>query len=579
MKIVYQQAFALVALVAVILAPGRAGADQPVTAERQMVVAANPHAAQAGIRILREGGSAVDAAIAVQLVLGLVEPQSSGIGGGAFMLYYAARDADGADPQLTAYEGRETAPAAATPDMFLDEDGDPLSFAQAGFGGLAVGVPGVLRMFEMAHRDHGRLPWRDLFAPAIELAEKGFEISPRLHYLLDRFKRIASAKEFEAYFYDADGEPYPVGHRLVNREYAATLRMIASEGADAMYVGPLAEAIVAKVHDNALKPGRLALGDLQSYRAHKSAPLCSPYRGWRVCGPPLPSSGGITTQQILGILEPFDLSAMRNDPVETIHLFAEASRLAYADRNLYLGDPAFVDVPVDALLRADYLQRRAALIDPDRAMDHVSAGNPRPSTAWRFAAGEFGELPSTSHFSIVDKWDDAVSMTTSVQGAFGSQLMVGGFILNNELTDFSFAPERGGMPVANRPESGKHPLSSMTPTLVLDDRNRVRMIVGSPGGTRIISFVAQTIVGVLDGGLNIQDAVAAPHYVDEREPLELEQRTDVLQYADALRKLGHDVAPRSLNSGLHGIVIDYTDDGKVLRGGVDPRREGEALGD
>ena len=559
--------------------PTAARAAEPVRASEQMVVAANPHAAEAGIRILRDGGSAVDAAIAVQLVLSLVEPQSSGIGGGAFMLVHDMPDAPGEAPGTVAYDGRETAPAAATPGMFLDGSGQAASFPAVAFGGLAVGVPGVMRMLERAHRDHGRLAWAELFAPAIELAERGFEVSPRLHFLLDRFRGAAQAERFRTYFYDEDGEPRETGFRLFNTEYAATLRLLAAEGADAMYAGELAGRIVEAVTNDTIRPGGMTLEDLANYQARTTTPLCSPYRQWRICGPRPPSSGGIAVQQILGIVGALDPPALPADPVQSIHLIAEASRLAFADRNLYLGDPDFVDVPVTALLSPEYLRSRAELIDRERALESVSPGSPQPDLAWNFAPDKPKEVESTSHLSIVDRWGDAVSMTTTVQGAFGSQLIVGGFILNNQLTDFSFVPEVNGRLVANRAEPLKRPLSSMTPSLVFGADGRLRLVVGSPGGTRIINYVAQAITAVVDRELNIQDAVAEPHFVAQDRTLELEQGTAVLDHADALRALGHNVAPRTLNSGLHGIAIDYTDDGRVLSGGSDPRREGVAIGD
>jgi gamma-glutamyltranspeptidase/glutathione hydrolase len=555
-------------------------ADEPVRAEQQMVVAANPHAAEAGIRILREGGSAVDAAIAVQLVLSLVEPQSSGIGGGAFMLHLD-RPAQATEPaEVTVYSGRETAPAAAGPDMFLDEHGRPGNFMQVAYGGLAVGVPGIMRMFEMAHRDHGRLPWADLFEPAIELAENGFEISPRLYFLLDRASRTAVAEGFRDYFYDESGNAYEAGHLLVNEAYADTLRLLAEKGAEPMYTGSLARRIVERIHDNPISEGYMTLDDLAAYRSEKRTALCTPYREWRVCGPRLPSSGGITVEQMLGLLQRFDLPALRDDPVTAIHLIAEAGALSFADRDLYLADPAFVDVPVDGLLDPSYVRLRSALIDPERALGTVTAGVPLDeAAALRYAPSPPNELSSTSHFSIVDRYGGAVSMTTSVQGAFGSQLMVGGFILNNQLTDFSFAPEIDGRPVANRAEGGKHPLSSMTPSMIFDSQGRLKLLIGSPGGTRIIGYVAEAIINVLDFDLNVQEAVEAPHYLSRGGPIELEQGTDLAMYAEALRALGHDVSLRGENSGLHGIDIEYTDTGRVLYGGVDPRREGLALGD
>ena len=549
----------------------------PVEARTQLVVTANPHASAAGREILRAGGSAVDAAIAVQLVLTLVEPQSSGIGGGAFMLVYDAPE-EGEAGTIAAYEGRETAPAAATPDMFMNA-GRAESFANVGVGGLSVGVPGALRMLELAHREHGRLPWARLFEPAIALAEQGFEVSPRLHSLLDGFKRFARGDDFRAYFYDASGEPRPVGFTLKNPEYAAALMLLAAQGAEPMHTGELAAAIVAEVRDNNVRPGRMTAQDLADYRAHTLAPLCTPYRVFRVCGPQLPSSGGVTTQQVLGILGAFDLPPISTEPVRAIHLFVEANRLAFADRNLYLADAEFVDAPVALLLDPSYLRARAALIDPNKALGSVTPGNVLPAAAWQFAAGTPSERPSTSHFSIVDRFGDAVGMTTSVQGAFGSQLMVGGFILNNQLTDFDYVPEVGGKPVANRIEGGKRPLSSMSPTMLLDERGRLRLVVGSPGGTRIIGFVAQTIVGVVDWDLDVQQAVAAPHFLSEGEQVELEEGTPITGHEAALEALGHTVAPRNMNSGLHAIAIEYTRRGRTLEGGVDPRREGVALGD
>jgi gamma-glutamyltranspeptidase/glutathione hydrolase len=565
------------ALAAIAADLGAAQPGAPVRVDTQLVVSANPHASAAGREILRAGGGAVDAAIAVQLVLTLVEPQSSGIGGGAFMLFYSGR-ADGGG-SITAYEGRETAPAAATPDMFLGANGRPESFANIGVGGLAVGVPGALRMLEAAHREHGRLPWADLFTPAIDLAENGFEVSPRLFGLLNGFKRFARGDDFRRYFFDDSGEPRPVGYRLKNPEYAAALQVLAAGGAEPLHTGELAAAIANEIRDNNVRPGRMTAEDLASYEAHVSAPLCTPYRRWRVCGPQLPSSGGVTTQQVLGILSHLKLPDIRTQPVQAIHLFAEANRLAFADRNLYLGDPQFVPAPVAGLLDAGYLRARASLIDPQKAMTTIAPGEPLPAAAWEFAPGTASERPSTSHFSIVDRFGDAVAMTTSVQGAFGSQLMVGGFILNNQLTDFDYVPTVNGRPVANRVEGGKRPLSSMSPTMLLDERGRLRLAVGSPGGTRIIGFVAQSIVGVADWNLDVQQSVAAPHFLAEEGPIELEEGTAITVHEQALEALGHNVALNDMNSGLHAIAIEYTRRGRTLLGGVDPRREGVALGD
>ncbi len=554
-------------------------ADRAVEAERHMVSAANPHAAEAGLAILRAGGSAVDAAIAVQLVLSLVEPQSSGVGGGAFMLHYDAT-ADGTGPsRVTFYDGRETAPAAATPDMYLEPDGSPAGFFAVGTGGPAVGVPGVMRLLEQAHSEHGRLPWEALFVPAIALAEDGFEISPRLHGLLQRFAGFARVPAFRDYFYDDEGVPLPVGHRLVNPDYAATLRLLAAEGVEPMYTGALARDIVSAVRDNDVAAGRLTMDDLADYRVRQRAPLCTGFRAWQVCGPQPPSSGGITVQQILSLVELLDAPSLREDAVGALHLLAEASRLAFADRNLYLADTDFVDVPVAGLLSAPYLRERAALVARDRAMSEVQAGTPPQITVWEHAAASPHDMMSTSHFSIVDGWGSAVSMTTTVQSAFGSQLMVGGFLLNNQLTDFSFVPEIDGLPVANRVEPGKRPLSSMAPSLVFDTDGRLSLVIGSPGGTRIIGFVAQTLLGVLHWGMDVQQAISAPRVIAQLGPVELEEGTELAAQAEALRALGHRVAVREINSGLHGIEIRYQDGGMRLFGGADPRREGVVLGD
>lgn len=555
----------------------RASGQDGAPATQHMAVAANPLASEAGLRILRAGGGAVDAAIAVQLVLSLVEPQSSGIGGGAFLMLYDWRQ--GSAPEIALYEGRETAPAAAGPDLFLDETGKPKTFFAAALGGLPVGVPGVMRMLEMAHRDHGRLPWADLFAPAIELAEAGFEISPRLHFLLDRFKGFARGPVFRATYYDAAGDALPVGHKLKSPAYGATLRLLASEGAEAMYSGKLASDIVAASTDPAFAPGRMTLADLKGYRARKSEPLCAPYRAWEVCGPKLPSSGGVTVLEILGLIEPADLSGMKAEDLAAVHRIAEAMRLAYADRERYLADDDFVNAPVSGLLSKSYLTARAKLIQDGRALESVEAGAPPLATTWNYGTGPRQEGVSTSHFSIADRWGDVVAMTSSVQGPFGSQVMVGGFILNNQLTDFSFMPEIGGRPIANRAEGGKRPLSSMSPTLVMDKDKRIRLAIGSPGGTKIIAYVATALIHYLDWNRSIQEAVAAPHFVAEENTIEIEAGTGLGALAGPLAAMGHSVAERELNSGLHAIAIDYSGDRRVLHGGVDPRREGVALGE
>ncbi len=544
-------------------APGRAA-----TAERQMVVAANPLAAAAGLEMLRAGGSAIDAAIATQMMLTLVEPQSSGIGGGGFLLHY-----DAASGEVTAYEGRETAPAAATPDMFLDAGGAPLDFYDAVVGGLSVGAPGVLRMLEAVHRAHGRLPWADLFQPAIRVAEQGFAVSPRLHGQLAGDAHLKTDPAAAAYFYDADGAAWPPGHVLKNPALADTLRVIAAGGADAFYRGPVARDIVFAVQNDPRRPGRLTEGDLAAYPANSRPALCRPYRVWRVCGAPPPSSGGIAVLQMLGVLEPFDLAAMEPMSADAVHLLSQAGRLAFADRGRYVADDAFVDVPIDALLDRGYLQSRAALIDPETDMGEAAPGA-LPAEAAGLPALQL-DPPSTSHMSIVDAEGNAVSFTTSVEDAFGARLMVRGFLLNNQLTDFAFEPETDGLPVANRAEPGKRPRSSMSPTLVFGEDGELVAAVGSPGGSSIIGYVAKSLVALLDWRLDPQTAVDLPNALNRNGPTRLEEGTAAAALAEALAARGHEVEVTAMTSGLHAILIQ---DGRLL-GGADPRREGVALGD
>ena len=569
---------ALVLVALVLVACAGDGRDDPVrrlpdgarVAGPHMVAAANPLAARAGRDILRAGGGAVDAAIAIQMVLTLVEPQSSGVGGGAFMLRYErARNA------VFAYDGRETAPAAADPEMFLDANGKPRGFYDALVGGLSVGVPGAVSMLALAHAEGGRLPWPVLFAPAIRLAEEGFAVSPRLHRLIARDKHLKTFPATARYFFDADGAPLPVGHRLRNPELADSLRRIAREGPAALLRGPLAAEIVATVRGAARNPGRLTAADLAGYRARKRPLLCRPYRAWRVCGMGPPSSGGIAVLQMLGILENFDLGKMTPNGVAAAHLIAEAGRLAFADRALYVGDSDFVPVPVAALLDRSYLARRAALIAPDRSLGRAKAGAPPLRAAGPRPPAEVRRGLSTTHFSVVDSFGDAVSMTASIENVFGSRLMAGGFLLNNQLTDFAFRPRIDGKPVANRVQPGKRPRSSMSPVLVFTPRGELVLAVGSPGGSRIIGYVAQTLIAVLDWGLSMQDAIDLPRLVNRNGATELEKGTALESLAPALRALGHEVKVGPLVSGLHGIRA--TADG--LDGGADPRREGVVLAD
>ncbi|HUL91247.1 MAG TPA: gamma-glutamyltransferase [Burkholderiales bacterium] len=544
-------------------------AKRLVTAKRFMVVAANPLAAGAGYDVLKRGGSAVDAAIAAELVLNLVEPQSSGIGGGGFLLSYTARYAE-----LEAYDGRETAPAAAKPERFLGANGKALDWPGAVISGQSVGVPGLLRMLELAHHRRGKLPWAELFVPAIKLAESGFAISPRLHALVASDRFLARDENARRYFYLPDGTARPAGALLKNPELAAVLKRVAAEGAAAFYHGDVARDIAAAVRNRKSSPGDLAEADLSAYAAKEREALCGRYRSWKVCGVPPPDSGTFAVLQMLGILEHFDLHALRPETAQAVHLFAEAGRLAYADRNLYIADPAFVAAPLAALLDSRYLDSRAKLIDPKRSMGRAQAGDPEGVGAL-YGLAEPLELPSTTHLSVVDAEGNAVALTASIEAAFGNRQMVHGFLLNNELTDFSWEPEEDGKPVANRVEGGKRPRSSMAPTMVFDGKGKLLMVIGSPGGHSIINYVALTIVNALDWGMDIQKAIDAPRMGSRNGPTELERGTPLERVARELERMGHSVRIRDEASGLHGIM--RTKDGWA--GGADPRREGVALGE
>jgi gamma-glutamyltranspeptidase/glutathione hydrolase len=518
-----------------------ASAREAPVAQKFMVAAAHPLAAQAGYDMLKRGGSAVDAAIAVQLVLGLVEPESSGIGGGAFLLHWSE-----AERALRSYDGRETAPMAALPERFM-RDGKPMAFMDAVVGGRSVGVPGVLRMLELAHKHHGRLAWAELFRPAIEAAEQGFALSPRLHALLqdEQFLRQDVAAR-EIYYGKA------VGDRVVNPQYAATLKALAARGASAMYEGEIAADMLRAVRSHA-KAGDLTAADIAAYRAIEREPVCAVYRVWRVCSMGPPSSGGVGVLQILGILERTRFGAAPAQSAVALHYFSEAGRLAYADRARYLGDPAFLAVPVARLLSPAYLSNRARVIG-ERSMRRALPGD-----------SEAG----TSHFSIVDSNGDAVAMTTTIESGFGSRIMVRGFLLNNELTDFDFTP--GG---PNEVGPGKRPRSSMAPTMVFDAQGRLQLLVGSPGGSAIINYVAKALVGVLDWKLDIQQAIDLPNFGSRNGPTQLERGSGYEALVPALTERGHDVRLMELESGLHG--IERVPGG--WRGGADPRREGVVLG-
>lgn len=540
-----------------------------VHAHKYMVSAATPAAAQAGADILARGGSAADAAVAVQAMLTLTEPQSSGIGGGGFILYW-----DAAKQQLYTIDARETAPQAATADLFLDEVGNPpASFMNAVTGGRSVGTPGALRGLELVQQRWGRLPWSMLFESTIAKAEEGFVVSPRLQQLLEiemspGLLQLSPAKE---YFYP-NGIPLQAGTVKKNPELAQTLKAIAQGGADAFYHGELAEAIAQSVQQSALNPGRLQASDLAQYQAIIREPVCIEYRVYNICGMPPPSSGGLTILQMLGILEHFPMAELEINSAQAIHYFTQASRLAFADRNRYIGDPAFTDVPVTEMLDKAYLASRAALItDQD-----MGTAMPGKFVAYAYADDQALELPSTTHFSIVDSTGNILAMTSSIEMGFGSAVMVGGFLLNNQLTDFSLVPEVDGVPVANRVEPGKRPRSSMAPVIVFNEQGEPIHALGSPGGARIINYVAQTLIGLLDWELDMQAAIDLPHVTNLNGATALEQGTTIEDLADALKQRGHTVNIQDLNSGLHGISL--LPDGKLF-GGADPRREGHVVGD
>lgn len=535
-------------------------------ASRWMAASANPLATEAGRQVLRDGGSAVDAAIAMQMVLALVEPQSSGLGGGAFIVAYDSRRRT-----LTSFDGRETAPAAAGPSLFV-ADGKPLAFGDAVNSGLAVGTPGVLRALELAHRRHGKLRWARLLAPAIALAEQGFPVSRRLHAQIAGNRQLFEQEAARAYFYP-DGQAAPVGHLLKNPALARVLRRIANEGVRAFYEGEVADDIVRAVRAHA-RPGTLSLDDLKNYRAKERAPVCSDYRAWRICGMGPPSSGGIAVMQMLGMLRQHELQQMQPGSVEAVHYFSEAGRLAFADRDRYVADPDFVSVPVQALLDPRYLQWRGAQIDSRQSMGVAQPGDPLRLLRRR-GQGDAADIPSTSHLVAVDRDGNAVSMTTTIESEFGSKIFVHGFLLNNQLTDFALNPDDAdSKPVANRVEARKRPRSSMAPLIVMRDGGPY-LLIGSPGGSSIINYVAKSLIGVLDWRLDVQQAIALPNMGSRNRDTELEKGTALESLQQDLRRRGHRVTIMPLPSGVQAIM--RTRDG--LLGAADPRREGVAAGD
>lgn len=552
-------------------ATGRAAAAAPPVASRHMVVAANPLAVHAGLVSLRAGGSAADALVAVQAVLGLVEPQSSGLGGGGFLVWY-----DAASGTVTTLDGRETAPSAAGPDLFLDAAGKPLGFFDAVVGGRSVGAPGLVPLLGEAHRRWGKRQWADAWQPAIALADGGFAISPRMAALVaGDAGRLAGDPTAAAYFLDANGAPKPAGRLLRNPAYAGTARIIAEGGADAFMSGPVADSIAAAIASHPTNPGLLSAADIAGYAVKERAAACQPYRGYQVCGMGPPSSGGIAIGQILGMLERFDLAALGPDDPQSWRIIGEATRLTFADRERYLADPDFVRIP-EGMLDAEYLAARAALIARDTALgaDDVEAGEPPWEKAELRRDGVAFEREATTHVSIVDDAGNVASLTSSIESAFGARVMVEGFLLNNQLTDFSFGPEADGVAVANRVEAGKRPRSSMSPTIVLRD-GQPAFVVGSPGGSSIIPYVAKTLVALIDWRMDPQAAVALPHLLNRFGIYELEAGTAAEDFAEDLEAIGFAVRAADLNSGLHVIAIG---DGGI-EGGADPRREGIAAGD
>ena len=551
------------------------------------VAAANPLATDAGYQILLAGGSAIDAAIAVQMVLTLVEPQSSGIGGGAFVLHHDGK-------KVEAYDGREAAPLAATDKLFLDAQGKPLPFIDGVVSGLSVGVPGTLSVLEMAHKEHGKLPWATLMQPAIQLAEQGFKLSPHLHRGLMAETYLMNDPVAATYFYDAQGKPFPIGHVLKNPELAAVMRDIAKRGSQALKDGPVAEALVKKVRQHPTRPGSMTLQDLANYKAKKREPLCFDHavqtsgKTYQLCGFPPPSSGTLAIGQMLGILNNTPAGKMQLEQglpsADWLHFYTEAARLAFADRGQFVADPDFVQAPGGdwrTLWNPNYLKERSSLIGA-QSMKVAQPGNPAGTKA-AFAPMPAQEEYGTSHISVIDKYGNAVAMTTTIEAVFGSRNMVnsgqgrhGGFLLNNELTDFSYAPtDAQGLPIANRVEGGKRPRSSMSPTLVFEkDTGKLKMTGGSPGGAVIIHYTGKLLIGTLQWGLNTQQAINLPNFSSLNGPTILEEKRFPESTIKALQSKGHDVRETPLPSGLQAIEVTPTG----FFGGADPRREGVVMG-
>ncbi|WP_305407308.1 gamma-glutamyltransferase [Photobacterium leiognathi] len=542
--------------------------QQLVKGKEWMIATANKYASEAGADVLSKGGSAVDAMITAQLVLGLVEPQSSGIGGGGFLVYW-----DNDNNQMTTFDGRETAPFAATPRLFQDNQGKPLKFYDAVVGGRSVGTPGTIKLLWRSHEQYGKLAWKSLFLPAIKLAKDGFIVSPRLAAMIEKdANNLSRYPATKAYFFDNDGNPIKAGTKLTNPAYANTLRQIADYGPKAFYQGDIARDIVATVQQAEGNPGVLNTMDLASYSVKQREPICAPYRQYKVCGMGPPSSGALTLGQILALLNHYPLDKLGADNVESWRLIGDASRLAFADRERYMADSDYVPMPTRGLLDPAYLAQRAALLQGKQALTKVEPGSPPWNHAQKQTSDEALELPSTTHLSIIDEEGNVVSLTSTIENSFGSRLMVRGFLLNNELTDFSFRSQIDGVPVANRIEPGKRPRSSMAPTIVMKDNQPV-LTIGSPGGSQIIGYVAKTLVAYLDWGMDLQQAINLPNMNNRFGTFELEQDTAATAWAPKLEKLGYKTQIKDLNSGIQAISIAP----ELLTGAADPRREGKVI--
>ncbi|PSU82605.1 gamma-glutamyltransferase [Photobacterium phosphoreum] len=542
--------------------------SQLVHGKQWMIATANHYASEAGAAILRQGGNAIDAMVATQLVLGLVEPQSSGIGGGGFLVYW-----DNDNHQMTTFDGRETAPFAVTPRLFQDKKGQPLAFYDAVVGGRSVGTPGTIKLLWNSHQQYGQLQWKKLFQPAIKLAKKGFIVSPRLAALVAKdATHLQRWPQTRNYFFDGQGQPIQAGQTLINQPYANTLRKIADYGQKAFYQGDIAREIVNTVQNAVGNPGVLSSIDLASYRVKQRSPVCAPYRQYQICGMGPPSSGALTLGQIMAMLSHYPLAKMGADNINSWRLIGDASRLAFADRGRYMADNDYVPMPTKGLLNPAYIQQRAQLLATNKKLAVVKPGDPPWDHATLQTTDEAIELPSTTHFAIVDRQGNVVSMTSTIENSFGSRLMVGGFLLNNELTDFSFRSHIDGVPIANRIEPGKRPRSSMAPTIVMHNNQPV-LAIGSPGGSQIIGYIAKTLVAYLDWNMDLQQAINLPNINNRFGTFELEQNTTATAWAPKFEQLGYKTMVKDLNSGIQAISIAP----KQLIGAADPRREGKVI--